>query len=733
MYTLLPRFMPLPLVCAVSAALLSACGGSFNNPSHITQGHSQVVLPATPAPTPPAPPAPTITDPLLAPTLGSAMPIVKRNLYYDIATNAYAEEHKALNVLDLSTMGSQTLDAFVADLQKRYKGQPIKQSTDKGNPYQFVKAGWIFTSLYQRDQELVKDNGKLTGEYAKGAGYLYYYGDKPTTGRLHGKASYEGHWDFITDAKRKRDLSSDGAWRGGGSSYTMDERFGDELSASSFAEQVFGQYAPRTGNHKAVFSADFDAKTLTGTLSTKQQKTKTETPTYLDRYDITATITGNRFVGSAVAKNADATFNLFSKNATGRLEGGFFGDNAEELAGKFLSDDNSLFAVFAGKTDNQVALEQQYDGKFVEVTQDTDLNPAQKAQVLNFANLANVNLLYINGQRIELLPPTANKTTTQSVDLASGQKAVITSFGATDGSLRLGSITKTAKVKAKPSDDEINEAKEKLIALADSQESKVDTLLTELTETEDEDEQKRLSAQILKEALAGYSDGQAKTNAQTSVERSLKQLIANPENYNAFDRIVNLVKKGDKYDTKLEANWQAFLPNQEPKDALLTADTSLHGLYLLGERTKTSDLPKAGEITYQGTWHGRIGQYYQSEAGYGEFDGKSSFSVDFGKKRLSGSLTEKSGVEPAFIISAVIDNNGFVGTATSRAGGINLDKGQQQNQQILPQTLSHNLTGGFYGDQAKHLAGSFSFENQLEGSDSTVVGGAVFYGTKEGE
>ncbi|TRC52430.1 transferrin-binding protein-like solute binding protein, partial [Mannheimia haemolytica] len=35
------------------------------------------------------------------------------------------------------------------------------------------------------------------------------------------------------------------------------------------------------------------------------------------------------------------------------VEGGFYGDKAQELAGKFLADDKSIFVVFAGKRDEK--------------------------------------------------------------------------------------------------------------------------------------------------------------------------------------------------------------------------------------------------------------------------------------------------------------------------------------------------------------------------------------------
>lgn len=725
---IIPNFYSklLPLSLAIG---LTACGGTFNNPSTITAGHSQA-LPQNPQPPQPVSPPqtpPTQTNPLIAPTLGSALPIVKRNLAYNFEKGEYLETATSIDDTALTQLDETSLAQFEKTLANRYKSKVHKSDEKQKDNYQFVKAGWIFAGLYPADTETVKDNtGKLTHESVKGAGYLFYQGDKPTTGRTHGKVSYTGHWDFMSDVKRVRDKDASGHGRGGGTSYGMDDRFGDEVSATSFATQTFGQYAPRVGHHLARFEVDFDNKSLTGKLTSKIQRTRTQPASESERYNISATITGNRFVGSATATNSNSEYNLFAKNATNRLEGGFFGENAEELAGKFLTDDNSLFGVFAGKNNNATPLETRYDGVLLEVSQDKDINPTQKAHRLELANFGNVNQLYINGKLIDLLPQTANTVSKQVADLPTGQKAVITSFGTADGALRLGSISKTAKAPYVPSDDEIKVAKQQLAKLAESQADKVDTLLTELSELEDDQRLAKKPA-IVQAVLAGYSDS-AKVAVQARLEKWLDDLIQDPEDYDSFEKIVGIVAKGDKYDQKIDKNWQAFLPNATLNNGLPSVDNFQNGLYILGERTRLDAMPTKGEMTYTGTWHGRIGHYYQSEAGYGEFDGKAEFGVDFGKKRLSGTLTETSGVAPAFVINATIAGNGFSGTATSRASGINLDKGQQQNQQILPQTTG-TVTGNFYGENAKHLAGSFGFENKLENSNTAVVGGAVFYGT----
>ncbi|AWY19677.1 transferrin-binding protein-like solute binding protein [Moraxella bovis] len=895
------KFSLLPLAVAVTSLMLSACGGgSFNNPSTIVIGQSKMIeksdqsKDASAAKDDDNANADTknkADSRLTMPVLGSVLAIPKRNQAYDKKKLTHLEEHVPLDENNITTAHTNPLPALTKELQERYEGGKIYQSDDK---YKFVKAGWIFTGL--RPDETIKtdEDTDQPKQYTKGDGYLYYYGDNPTTGLAKGVANYTGHWDFVTDVKRERESTiTETTGRqafGGGSGYKMDSGFGDEVGATSFAEQVFGQYAPRQGNHRAVFKADFDAKKLTGTLSTKQKAIASSPETYVDRYDIDATIKGNRFAGSAIAKNTKSSFlepNFFNKNADNRLEGGFYGENAEELAGKFLTNDNSVFAVFAGKQDNPEKvekLEQVFGGSYVELTQDKAVNPAQKSQVLSLVNFGNVDQLQLGDHTITLLPQEAGKTTQQSVKLPTGQTAVITSFGSSDGVLRLGSVSKTAKPGAeqngkiaenaettnksgviskstKPTKDQIEFAKQKLtekverlkkdlsdliatypnskdksalkkqitdkvlagyvdvkereyaeddlkellnaLDVAEERANATEDILNILItgdkyktdnednlkeflvqsplvqsttnhtqeqlaiardklkaqlETEKQDLEELLATFVIGNEILGDEDGEEidakeldKLKAQiidkiknaytedkrTEVEKQAKLLIEQlkAEDEETTAKLVEFLAKGDKFDGENMANLTAYLPQNNSSSqagfGLIGIEESLTGLYLLGERTPVSQVPVQGQANYQGTWHGRIGHHWQSQAGYGEYDGKAKFEVDFGTKQLTGTLTEKSGIEPAFNLKATINGNGFSGTATSRSNGIYLDEGRQQNQQILT-VESNNLTGAFYGENAKHLGGSFSFEKTLN-DDETVVGGAVFYGTRTKE
>lgn len=1056
------KFSLLPLAVAVTSLMLSACGGgSFNNPSTIAIGQSRMIEKSDQSKDDSAAKADDNANAdtknkadsrLTMPVLGSFLAIPKRNQAYDKNKLTHLEEHVPLDENNITTAHTNPVPALTKELQERHKGGEIYKSDDK---YKFVKAGWIFTGLRPYETIETDKDTDQPKQYTKGDGYLYYYGENPTTGLAKGVANYKGHWDFVTDVKRERELTiTETTGRqafGGGPGYNMDTGFGDEVGATSFAEQVFGQYAPRQGNHRAVFEADFDAKKLTGTLSTKQKAIASSQETYVDRYGIDATIKGNRFAGSAIAKNTESSFlepNFFNKNADDRLEGGFYGKNAEELAGKFLTNDNSVFAVFAGKQDNPEKLEQVFGGSYVELTQDKAVNPAQKSQVLSLVNFGNVDQLQLGDHTITLLPQEAGKTTQQSVQLPTGQTAVITSFGSSDGVLRLGSVSKTAKTiettakskpaenvkltnkdkvdePAKPTAEQLEAAKQKLtekvkglkeeltVLIGKYQKNRTQDLKLQITEkalsgystdsekanlkgdlneifkrltrSDEKDEaaeeildmlatgdkydinddanlkeflvqspskqassgfteeqiakivanptaeqlevakqkltekvdglkkelsdliatyQKSKSAtlrsQITEKALSGYEDATERSNLTEDLKEIFKSLVSSDEDERdgSAEEILNMLATGDKYKADNQENLKEFLvqnlvaqstpshtqdqiakaktdlkakletEKQELKDLLdnfaiengnfggdeesnetaqnrtedddervenatdgasevsgadvndleelkaqvidkikaaytqdkqdvigkqasallddlleklkngdeeangklvalfaqgdkfnsdnlenLTAylpalpstpndgtteqsevipligiEESLTGLYILGQRTPVSQIANQGQANYQGTWHGRIGHHWQSQAGYGEYDGKAKFEVDFGTKKLTGTLTEKSGIEPAFNLNATIDGNGFSGTATTRANGIYLDKGRQQNQQILT-VHSDNLTGAFYGENAKHLGGSFSFEKTLN-EDETVAGGAVFYGTK---
>lgn len=157
-------------------------------------------------------------------------------------------------------------------------------------------------------------------------------------------------------------------------------------------------------------------------------------------------------------------------------------------------------------------------------------------------------------------------------------------------------------------------------------------------------------------------------------------------------------------------------------------------LFLKGIRTAEADIPKTGTAHYTGTWEARIGvpdkkddQLYGTtfiqKDSYANQGAKAQFTVDFGKKSIYGTLTEKNDTHPAvYIEKGVIDGNGFHATARTRDNGIDLSGQGSTN----PQRFEANnllVTGGFYGPQAAELGGNII--------DSDRKFGAVFGAKKD--
>lgn len=164
---------------------------------------------------------------------------------------------------------------------------------------------------------------------------------------------YKGHWDFMTDVAKQRNRFSEvkenpqaGWWYGASS---KDEYNRLLTRKDSAPDNYSGEYG-----HSSEFTVNFKEKKLTGGLFSNLQDSHKGEVKKTKRYDIKADIHGNRFRGSATASNKnDTSKHPFTSNAKDKLEGGFYGPKGEELAGKFLTDDNKLFGVFGAKQESE--------------------------------------------------------------------------------------------------------------------------------------------------------------------------------------------------------------------------------------------------------------------------------------------------------------------------------------------------------------------------------------------
>lgn len=288
----------------------------------------------------------------------------------DIAQTPHLEELKALE----ATEGKNFKHKISEVLDRSYQD------------FQHIKAGLVFGHAFQYL------NQEMTVWYRGIDGYVFYQGDNPSKALPVGKVvHYNGQWDFLTDAKRDRPSNG------------MEDGAGTESSAVSAFEDVNRNPELGAVGHTSTFEVDFDQKKLTGQLSKNSRPLeKDEAVKSVKRYDIDAQLVGNRFIGNATAKSAKSVY--FGKDSH-NVEGGFYGPNGEELAGKFLTEDNSLFVVFAAKQDGQPAEATVFvDAKKI------DLKDHQLSELVSYGD---ISTLMIGGQKFTLSPAVSNRFSQQ--------------------------------------------------------------------------------------------------------------------------------------------------------------------------------------------------------------------------------------------------------------------------------------------------------------------------------
>lgn len=711
--------------------LLASCiGGNFgvqpvveSTPTAPTLSDSKSSNPADkPAPAP-AEPSVEIT-PVKRPAVGAAMRLPRRNIATfdkngnEIPNSKQAEEYLPLkeeDILFLDGTPQEQADKLKKEINERYPDVKVITSTneDAKYNYRFVRAGYVFTKggRYDNEKEKTPDGKEFVNRFSYD-GFVYYSGEHPSQSLPRTETvQYSGNWQFVTDAKRWRTQND-----GGGINLGFSHFYGNDIGATSYAARDVDDRE----KHPAKYTVDFGNKTLTGELIKNQYVKPNEQKKPLTIYDITAKLDGNRFTGSAkvnpdLAKNhANKEHLFFHTNADQRLEGGFFGDNGEELAGRFISNDKSVFGVFAGKQKTETANASDtnpalpsgkhtkiLDSLKISVDEASDKNPREFA-ISSMPDFGHPDKLLVEGREISLVKDT------QTIDLADGRKMTVSACCDFLTYVKLGRI-KTDRPAAKPkaqdedSEDEIGESEENEDEISD-EEGTEDEVVEDEGSEEDE-----------------VSEGDNGENEEEIAEEETEEEVDEAEE--------EKVEEPEEELPAEEGNGGSgsILPTPEaPKGRDID-------LFLKGIRTAEADIPKTGKAHYTGTWEARIGvpdkkddqpgtTFIQKDS-YANQGAKAEFDVDFGAKSLSGKLTEKNDTHPAvYIENGVIDGNGFHATARTRDNGIDLS-GQGSTS---PQSFKANnllVTGGFYGPQAAELGGNII--------DSDRKFGAVFGAKKD--
>ncbi|HGG8304195.1 TPA: transferrin-binding protein-like solute binding protein [Neisseria meningitidis] len=647
--------------------LLASCiGGNFGVQPVVESTPTAYPVTFKSKDVPTSPPAkPSIeTTPVNQPAVGAAMRLLRRNTAFhredgtEIPDSKQAEEKLSFKEGDVLFLYGSKKDQRQQLEDKIHQRNPTVKiiTSEKENEkygYKFVDVGYVYIKNGTDEIEWTPNHKQFSNRVGYD-GFVYYSGEHPSQSLPSaGTVKYFGNWQYMTDAIRHRTgKAGDPSEDLGYLTY-----YGQNVGATSYAAT-----ADDREKHPAEYTVDFDNKTMNGKLIKNQYVRNKNNPDEpkkpLTIYDITAKLDGNRFTGSASVNpelktsHSDKEYLFFHDNADQRLEGGFFGDKGEELAGRFISNDNSVFGVFAGKqktdasnaSDTNPAMPSEKHTKILDslkisVDEASDKNARQFA-ISSMPDLGHPDKLLVEGREI----PLVNQE--QIIDLADGRKMTVRACCDFLTYVKLGRI-KTDRPASKPKAEDKGKDEEDT-GVGNGEEDE-DEAVEDGGSEEDEGEEAEEPEEESPEEGSGGSDG----------------ISPAPE-----------APKGRDID-----------------------------LFLKGIRTAEADIPKTGTAHYTGTWEARISKPIQWD-NHADKAAKAEFTVDFGGKSISGTLTEKNGVEAAFHIeNGVIEGNGFHATARTRDNGINLSGTGSTN----PKTFQANdlrVEGGFYGPQAEELGGT---------------------------
>lgn len=570
--------------------------------------------------------------------------------------------------------------------------QPKNQATGHEN-FQYVYSGWFYKHA---KSEIKRENGSVSAKRGDD-GYIFYHGNKPSRQLpASGKITYKGVWHFVTDTKRGQTFreiiqpSKNQGDRYSGFSGDDDEQYSNKNDMLKGDQEGYGF----TSN----LEVDFNNKKLTGKLIRNNRVTGATNDKYTTQYySLEATLKGNRFSGKAEATDKpkkDETKEHPFVSDSSSLSGGFFGPKGEELGFRFLSDDQKVAVVGSAKTkdkaesggsngasggasvsaSNGAAGTSSENSKLTTVLDAVELKSGGK-EVQKLDNFSNAAQLVVDGIMIPLLPKDSESGNTQA---DKGKK------GKNGG-----------------------------------------TAFTYKTTYTLESDKKDTQAQTVTNGTQTASGTESVNGGQAGTKTYEVEVCCSNLNYLKYGLL-----------TRKTAGNTVGSGNSSPT----AAQTDAQSMFLQGERTDEKEIPKEQQdIVYRGSWYGHIASStsWSGNASDKEGGNRAEFTVNFGTKKINGTLTAENRQQATFTIEGDIEGNGFSGTAKTDDLGFDLD---QKNTTRTPKAYITNakVQGGFYGPKAEELGGWFAYlgDKQTEkatdasGNGNSASSATVVFGAK---
>ncbi|HFB9686913.1 TPA: transferrin-binding protein-like solute binding protein [Neisseria gonorrhoeae] len=563
------------------------------------------------------------------------------------------------------------------------RGEGISKVTDH-HDFKYVWSGFF----YKQIGNTVKKSGLSITEARNGPdGYIFYKGKDPSRELpVLGSVEYKGTWDFLTDVRVNQKFTDLG------SAYT---KSGDRYSAfSGELDYIVKKEDDKKEKHKGLgltteITVDFKTKTLKGKLIKNNYviNNNGDNKYTTEYYTLDATLRGNRFSGKAMATEKGENKQHPFVSDSSSLSGGFFGPQGEELGFRFLSDDGKVAVVGSAKTKDKAE-----NGNTPAVSGGTGAT-GTSSENGKLTTVLDAVELTSNGKEIKNLDNFSDATRL----VVDGIMIPLLPTESGNGQADKGENGKTAFI--------------------------YETTYT--PESDEKDTQTGMAANGVQTVsnTAGGTSGKTKTykvQVCCSNLNYLKYGLLTRENNNS---VMQAVKNSSQADAKTKQIEQS--------------------MFLQGERTDEKAIPKNENVVYLGTWYGHIaanGTSWTGNASNGNSGNRAKFNVDFSGKKITGMLTAANRREATFTIYAMIDGNGFKGTAKTGNGGFAPDQNSSTGTHKVHITNAA-VQGGFYGPKAEELGGWFAYPGNGQtknaqassGNGNSAGSATVVFGAKRQE
>lgn len=627
---------------------------------------------------------------------GFAMRFKRRNWYRMANENEVKLNESDWEQTDNGNIKEPSKQKSIIDALTGNDGETLQDSSQQEgiskvtgyHDFKYVWSGFFYKHIRTKPETI---DGKVTVRSGPD-GYIFYKGTDPSRKLpVSGKVMYKGTWDFLTDVKANQKFTDLG---------NASAKPGDLYSAfSGELDYIVKKEDDKKDGHVGLgltteITVDFGKKILSGKLIKNNMVINNGDEPTTQYYSLEAQVTGNRFNGKAIAtdkpKTNETKEHPFVSDSSS-LSGGFFGPKGEELGFRFLSDDGKVAVVGSAKTKDETASSGGTSGgASVSASGGTTGTPSEN----KLTTVLDAVELTPDGKKIKDLDNFSNAAQL----VVDGIMIPLLPTESGNGQADKGENGKTA-------------------------------FIYETTYTPESDK-KDTQTGMATNGVQTVSNTAGGTSGKTKTHYKVQACCSN----------LNYLKYGLLTRKNSESAMQAG--ESSSRTAVQTAQGA-QSMFLQGERTDEKEIPKDGNVVYLGTWYGHIainGTSWTREASNQENGNRAKFDVNFKDKKITGTLTAANRQEATFTIDAMIEGNGFKGTAKTGDGGFAPDQNNSTGTHKV-HIAEAKVQGGFYGPNAEELGGWFAYpgNGQAEnaqtssGNGNSAGSATVVFGAKRQE